>query len=82
MAQFGTKPGNDEPVERSGAYGIALDKTQVFLVQWNGNFYLPGGGIESGERPEDALRREILEETGFEVMRSLPLCTAQQYTVH
>ena len=82
MAQFGTPPADGEPIERPGAYGIAFDKDQVFLVQWRGDFYLPGGALESGERPEDALRREILEETGYEVMRSLPLCTGRQYAVH
>jgi ADP-ribose pyrophosphatase YjhB (NUDIX family) len=27
----------------------------------------PGGSVEVDERPEDAARREVLEETGFEV---------------
>ncbi|MGH2807499.1 MAG: NUDIX domain-containing protein [Actinomycetota bacterium] len=82
MEQFGTNPGPEEPRERPGAYGIALTGEQVLLVQWAGHFYLPGGGLEHGERPEEALRREVLEETGFEVFRTVPACTARQYGMH
>lgn len=44
-------------------------KDQVFLIYrsdspiWN----LPGGGIETGETPEEAAYREAKEETGFKI---------------
>jgi len=33
----------------------------------NGKWQLPGGGVEFGEKPEDALQREIREELDVEV---------------
>jgi nucleoside triphosphatase len=40
----------------------------VFPDQWG----FPGGGIEKGEKMEDALRREIREELGIEIEEIKP----------
>jgi len=35
--------------------------------KWSGQWIIPGGHIEYGEKMEDALHREIKEETGLDV---------------
>ncbi|MDO8654763.1 MAG: NUDIX domain-containing protein [Undibacterium sp.] len=41
------------------------DKLLLVRVRENVHWYLPGGKIELGERPEHALQRELLEELGI-----------------
>lgn len=60
--------------QRVGAYGIAHDPGgRLLLVRAAsyltvaGMWFLPGGGLEHGETPQDALRREVHEETGLVV---------------
>lgn len=59
-------------VKRTSAYGVIKDEKGVLLVRdrtsSNKKWDLPGGGIESGERLLDGLKREIKEETGLDVI--------------
>src|SRR5512142_2673335 len=43
---------------------------KLFLMsshKWKGKWVVPGGHIELGERMEDALRREVKEETNLDI---------------
>lgn len=60
--------------QRVAVYGICEKDGQVLLVRAAsyltvaGRWFLPGGGINHGEDPETALRREFNEETGLDVV--------------
>lgn len=54
-----------------GAYGIMMKGKEILLVRqkkgpYAGKLDFPGGGIEFGESPEQALRREFMEEVAME----------------
>jgi len=48
---------------------VVNESGEVLIVRshkWGDKYTVPGGHIELGERAEDAIRREVKEETGLE----------------
>ena len=65
---------------RPGSYAVVLgEDDQVALLQTVHGLVLPGGGAEHGESPEATLRREILEECGYELEILKPIGFAIEY---
>ena len=61
--------------QRIAAYGVVRDDEDRLLLAraapmltLRGRWFLPGGGVDHGERPEDSLRREIAEESGLTIV--------------
>lgn len=63
-----------------GAYGVLMKDGALLLIKksrgpYQGTYDLPGGGVEFGEKAEEALRREFEEEAGI----SLDACKFINY---
>lgn len=67
---------------RPSAYGVIIKDGKVLLsAQWNG-YDFPGGAVEKGETLEEALLREIKEETGITAAKGDLLYMTEQFFVH
>lgn len=68
------EPGEQvHPYQRAAAYGLVTSARGILLTQLSestnaaGRWTLPGGGIDPGESPLEALHREVWEESGQSV---------------
>lgn len=79
---FGTVEREVNYQERFAAYIVIADesKENIVLVQApNGAYFLPGGEIEGNETKEETIRREMLEELGYEVVIDYYIGQADEY---
>jgi nucleoside triphosphatase len=54
---------------RPSGYAIIENDGKILLnkMRTTQKYYLPGGGVDIGEKLEEALTREVMEETGIEI---------------
>jgi len=60
-----------------GSGALFFDETDKFLIvkpTYKSTWEIPGGGIAEGESPINAMKREIKEELGFDVVEAKLLC--------
>lgn len=71
IPRFGTPPESGRLYRaRPGAYGLLVRDGQALVTlqtEPEPDLQLPGGGIDPGEHPVEALHREVFEETGWAI---------------
>lgn len=68
IPEFGERIQNQQYVARPGSYALITDtRGYLAVMETPRGCYLPGGGSEGSETPEETLVREVREECGFDV---------------
>jgi len=68
VPEFGQQAEGQMYAARPGAYAVIFDaQDHIAVLETPRGCFLPGGGTEGDESPEETLLREVKEECGFEV---------------
>ena len=68
IPEFGTKQEGIDYLDRPGVYAVIESNVkQIAIIETSKGYFLPGGGIDANETDTDALKREVLEELGYQV---------------
>lgn len=77
---FGEKIDGINYILREGVYGVAFnDAGQVAVLKNEYGYFLPGGGLEDGEKLEECLVREFNEELGCNIFIDKFIGEASKY---
>ena len=84
IRRFGEPPRRDVDYRlRPGAYAILPRDGRLLVTHQTApvpELQLPGGGIDPGEQPLQALHREVFEETGWRIARPRRLGAFRRFT--
>jgi len=79
LPEFGRCEPEAEYVLRPGGYAVIFDvEGKVAVVSGAKGLFLPGGGQDSRESPEEAAVREALEECGLRILVKDPIGAADE----
>ena len=80
IPEFGERQHGQKYVPRPGAYALIFDARGCLAVmETPRGCFLPGGGREGSETPEEAVAREVQEECGFEISVGVRIGEAVEY---
>ena len=60
---------------RETCFGICVSGGKMLLVKKKGEFSFIGGGVERNESHKQCLKREFIEESGYEILNIKPFVT-------
>lgn len=78
---FGIKE-NVDYMDREGAYLILIEDNCIGVIQTPKGYFLLGGGLKDGESHIECIKRECIEESGYDVYVKDKICSAETYCKH
>ncbi len=78
---FGIKE-NISYIDRVGAYLLPIKDGKIAVIKTPKGYFFIGGGKDETESDEECIKRECLEEIGYEVSIAEKICSAEAYIIH